>query len=350
MASNHLAPEWARQDAVILIWPHSNSDWIDQLSVIEQTYLELSRYISRHQRLFLIAYNEAHHHYLDNLLSIHNIQKTNVIILDIMTDDTWVRDFGPIYVASNNGMTMLNFTFNAWGEKYSHTNDNAFNQNFKQKIKNHVADINIDFILEGGNLEINSQSLMLSSSTCFKRRSKTKHTNEKPIDLESIQAKYNEWFGCEEIFWVNNVILAGDDTDGHIDTLVRFCNNDVIAYSGIGHHADPNNQSLQSLAHQVQLFYTQQSNILETVPLPCPQPIFKNNQQLPATYANFLITNQHVFVPVFNDPQDIKALKILDDLFPSREIIDIESNSLIEQYGGIHCATMQIPCGALSIE
>ena len=122
MALYHLAPEWARQDAVILIWPHSNSDWIDQLSAIEKTYLELSRYISRHQNLILIVYNEAHHHYIEDLLSKHSIGLENIILLDIATDDTWVRDFGPIYVESNKAFTMLNFIFDAWGEKYTHDN------------------------------------------------------------------------------------------------------------------------------------------------------------------------------------------------------------------------------------
>lgn len=350
MASNRLAPEWARQDAVILVWPHSNSDWIDQLSAIERTYLELSRYISRYQKLILVTYNKAHHQYINDLLSKHSIQQNNIIFLEIVTDDTWVRDFGPIYVASNNDRKMLNFTFNAWGGKYPHENDDEFNQNFKQKISNGVSSHDIDFILEGGNLEINSQGLLLSSSSCFERELTVRHANERHKNLESIQSKLREWFGCEKNFWIHDVILAGDDTGGHIDTLTRFCKDDVIAYSAQGHHTDPNAKCLQSLERQVKKFHKQDPSISEIIPLPCPLPIFNNSHQLPATYVNFLITNQHVFVPVFNDKQDNKALKILDDLFPSREIIDIESNALIQQYGGIHCASMQIPYGSLSVD
>lgn len=345
MAPYRLAPEWARQDAVILIWPHPNSDWLEQLNAIEKTYVELSRYISRYQKLVLITYNEAHQQNIEDLLSKHCVEQENIIFLDITTDDTWVRDFGPIYVESNNDLKMLNFTFNAWGGKYSHQHDNAFNSIFKQKINNHITSLDIDFVLEGGNLEVNSQSVLLSSSSCFKRS-----TTEILINTEFIETKFHEWFGCEKTLWINDVVLAGDDTGGHIDTLVRFCKDDVIAYTAQGHHADPNSEHLQTLEHQIKMLHNDEPSISEIVPLPCPLPIFKNSNQLPATYANFLITNKQVFVPVFNDKQDNNSLKIIDDLFPSREIIDIESNALIQQYGGIHCATMQIPHGSLSVD
>ncbi len=345
MASNRLAPEWEQQDAVILIWPHSNSDWIGQLSSIEKTYIELSRYISRNQKLILIAYNENHHHHIENILSKHNIQQENIILLDIATDDTWVRDFGPIYVMSNSALVIFNFTFNAWGEKYTYDHDNAFNKLYKEKIINSVTINDIDFILEGGNLEVNNQSLLMCSSSCFKRKN-----NKNNLNIKSIQTDFHKWFGCDNILWIDDVILAGDDTDGHIDTLVRFCKDDVIVYSAPGHHADPNNECLLSLDRQVKMLRKNESSIGEIIPLPCPQPIFHDGNQLPATYANFLITNKYVFVPVFNDKQDISALKIMEQLFPSREIIDIESNALIQQYGGIHCATMQIPQGSLAVD
>lgn len=343
MASYRLAPEWARQDAVILIWPHSRSDWIDQLDAIENTYLELSRYISRHQNLILVAYDEAHQQKIETVLSKHSINQNNIIFLVIATNDTWVRDFGPIYVEANYTKKMLNFTFDAWGGKYSHTLDNEFNQVFKQKINGHTSCLDIDFVLEGGNLEINDQSILLSASSCFKRE-----TIKKTINIENIESKFNAWFGCNKILWINDVQIIGDDTGGHIDTLVRFCKNDVIAYSAQGHHTDSNNECLQHLEHQVKFFKKSESCIAEIVPLPSPAPIFKAHKQLPATYTNFLITNKYVFVPVFNDKQDNFALRIIDDLFPSREIIDIESKTLIQQYGGIHCATMQIPHGTLS--
>ena len=140
-------------------------------------------------------------------------------------------------------------------------------------------------------------------------------------------------------------MLAGDDTDGHIDNLVRFCNEDLIVYSAIGHKSDQNSNALQSL--KTQLNALAKRNNKEIVPLPLPTPIISNKHQLPASYTNFLISNNYVFVPVFNDINDNHTLKLLDECFPEKDIIEIESNALIQQFGGIHCASMQIPQGLL---
>lgn len=358
MGSYRIAPEWARQAAVILIWPHSNSDWKSQLDEIEKTYIELSRYISRHQKLILVAYDQTQMQHIQDTLTNHCIHKDNILIIDIPTNDTWVRDFGPIFVKSENEAenepenesALLDFEFNAWGDKFEHDYDNQFNQAFKQSLKLDSPLQDIKFVFEAGNLEVNSKNTLLISSTCFNRSSMMSSKDlgkDHDKDLASLELKFNQWFGCNQVLWIHNVKLKGDDTEGHIDTLARFCSDDVIAYCAAGHHADPNNDALNSLATQLKEVKRNNHAIAELVPLPCPQPIFHNGSQLPASYANFLITNHNIFVPVFSDKQDNHALKTLDDLFPSHEIIDIESNTLIKQYGGIHCATMQIPEGFL---
>jgi len=342
VGSYRLAPEWARQDAVILVWPHSNSDWNSQLNEIERTYIELSRYISRHQKLIIVAYDYAHIHHLQKTLNRNDIKLENIQIIDISTDDTWVRDFGPVFVKSEGESILLDFEFDAWGGKYIHEYDNLFNQTFKEKLNIHTLYHNVNFVLEAGNLEINSKGTALSSSACFNRELYTQ--NEPQSSLEN---KFEDWFGCNKVFWINDIKLVGDDTDGHIDTLARYCTDNIIAYSATGNNYDSNNDSLNSLANQLTIIKQNEPTILELVPLPLPKPIFNDGDQLPATYANFLVINEYVLVPVFNDKQDNYALKIIDDLFPSREIIDIESSALIQQFGGIHCATMQIPEGFL---
>lgn len=342
MGSRRLAPEWARQDAVILVWPHANSDWHSQLEAIEKTYIELSRYISRHQKLILVAFNPAHQQYIQKTLSNHGIKQEKVVFVDIATNDTWVRDYGPIAVESDIGLKILNFNFNAWGKKYAHEDDNKFNQYIKQKINDDFPIENINFVLEAGNLEINDQGIMLCSWNCF-----TRNSHEQEITLSTLEHDFENWFGCNRVLWINDVILNGDDTDGHIDTLVRYCDDDIVVYTAVGNKSDPNYETLNALSAQLQIIKRSEATISELVPLPSPKPIFNDGNQLPATYANFLICNDFIFVPVFNDQQDNYALKTIDDLFPKHEIIDIESNTLIQQYGGIHCATMQIPEGFL---
>ncbi len=347
MGSHRLAPEWARQDAVILVWPHSHSDWANsnnrsQLGAIEKTYIELCRYISRHQKLILVAYNHTHQQHIQKTFSNQGINLENVIFINIVTNDTWVRDYGPITVESDTELKILDFKFNAWGNKYAHENDNKFNQYFKQKINDGFPIENIDFVLEAGNLEINDQGILLCSSSCFKRIS-----YQQEISLSSLEHKLENWFGCNQVLWIDDVILNSDDTDGHIDTLARFCADEIITYTAVGDNSDPNNEALNSLSAQLKNMQKSQATISELVPLPSPKPIFSDSKQLPATYANFLISNNYIFVPVFNDEQDTYALKTIDGLFPKHEIIDIESNALIQQYGGIHCATMQVPEGFL---
>jgi agmatine/peptidylarginine deiminase len=355
VGSFRLAPEWARQEAVILVWPHTHSDWANasndrQLITIDKTYIEMSRYISRGQKLILVTYDAEHKQHIQNALTLNNINQDNIVFVEIPTNDTWVRDYGPIivepdaidtnhqaYLHANLQANLLDFTFNAWGNKYSYNLDNLFNQNLIQELAISIPNLEIDLVLEGGNLEINSQGELLSSSTCFKRKAADENTK-----LSTLERNFETWF-CQKTQWIHDVTINGDDTDGHIDTLARFCSDDIIAYSAPGIKSDPNNNALHSLADQLKNLKRDAVNNFELVPLPLPEPIFHDGDQLPASYANFLITNNQVLVPVFNDKQDTIALKVIDDLFPTREIIDIDSTTLIQQYGGIHCASMHLP-------
>ena len=348
MTSYQLAPEWARQDAVILVWPHQYSDWRKSendnlLDKIEKTYIELCHYIARNQKIVLVAYDQLHLEHIQIILLSNDISLENIIFIEIASNDTWVRDYGPICVQGKSGPVILNFNFDAWGGKYSHEKDHAFNPIFKKQLNLKPTLLDINFVLEAGNIEVNSIGCLLSSNDCYRRN----HTKD-DIDLSSLEKKFRKWFGCEKIFWINTIQLAGDDTDGHIDNLARFCTDEIIIYSSPNSSTDVNNISLTSLAEQLKIIKLQHLNNFELIPIQLPTPITNNSTQLPANYVNFLITNNYVLVPVFNDKHDNQALKIIDDCFPSHEIIDIDSTALIQQFGGIHCATMQIPYGFLS--
>lgn len=346
MTQYRLAPEWARQDAVVLVWPSSHSDWakeqhVDQLAKVERTYAELTRYISQHQQAILITHDDKHQAHVVKQLSETKANLDNLRYFNIATNDTWVRDYGPISIQDDTSQEckLLDFTFDAWGKKYAYDKDNAFTKTFAQLMQIDSLYQNIDFVLEAGNIEINQNGRLLTSSSCFKRSS----SNNKQ-DKISLETLFRNWFACEDVFWIDHLALEGDDTGGHIDNFVRYCSDDIVAYSSFGHKSDANNSVLTSLKEQLEKYKSK----FESIPLPMPDPIFFNNAQLPSSYTNFLITNEYVLVPVFNDKRDAKALKTIDDCFPSREIIDIDSRTLIQQFGGIHCATMQIPQKCLS--
>lgn len=337
MTSSRLVPEWQRQDAIIIVWPHPYSDWIDNLVAIEKTYLELTYCISRHQRLILVAHDAVHELHIRHRLEGQSINSGNITFTTIPTDDVWIRDYGPICTVSDNGLNVLDFVFDGWGQKYRHEQDNAFNARLIKRSGLKGLHSHVDQVLEAGNIEINGRGELLCSSLCFRRNG-----DIPDFDTGQLEKKFAAWFGSVETYWIDDVRLQGDDTDGHIDTLARFCTDDVMVYSAPGHKNDANNEALKQLAMQLHSI-KKRNNKIELVPLPLPDPIFLSGKQLPASYTNFLITNKSVLVPTFNDKRDGHALKVLEELLPTREIVEIDSTVLIQQRGGLHCATMQLP-------
>lgn len=342
MNPHRLVPEWELQDAIIIVWPHTYSDWANDLDQIEATYLSLCKYICEQQGIVIVAHDDKHVSYIQQLLSETSIDCKDMVYLTIPTNDTWVRDYGPVFTESDSEHILLDFEFDGWGQKHSYLLDNAFNAQLVEHLNSKAIYQPVNQVLEAGNFEINDFAELLCSKSCFGRNKREAET-----DFAKLEEQLENWLGCNKIYWVEGVQLAGDDTSGHIDTLARFCTNDVIVHSTSSNRNDPNYEVSAQLLTQLEAIKRQSFNRLELVPLPLPDPVFLSNQQLPATYTNFLITNNTVLVPVFNDKQDNHALKLLDELFTDKEIIDIESNTLIQQLGGLHCATMQIPKGVI---
>ena len=330
-----LAPEWERQDAMILVWPHANSDWSTHLASIEKTYCELAYRINASQQLIIIAYDLEHEAHIRDALSHYSVDEKKLLFISIATNDTWIRDYGPLCVKSDNGNKVLDFKFDAWGKKYAYEKDNALTTKLLERLNITAACEHIDFILEGGNIEVNAKHELLSSLRCFSRQNN--------LDINQLEKNLHAWFGIQRVYWLDCGKLEGDDTDGHIDTLARFCADDVIVYSAANTTDDPNTKTLQALQQQLENIQHLNQHKFELIPLPVPEPIYHNNQQLPASYTNFTITNQQVLVPTFDDKQDDYALQTMQDIFPSREVIGINSVSMIQQFGGLHCATMHLP-------
>ena len=343
MSASRLAPEWEHQDAIALVWPHPYSDWAHALDRIEPTYLEICKFVGRQQAVILIAYNDAHASVIRDKLKTADIDCKNITFAIIPTNDTWIRDYGPVCTVSGDRKILLDFQFDGWGQKYGYQLDNAVNVNLARDLKFKASYRCIDQVLEAGNIEINSQGELLCSKTCFRRSRSLSDT-----EFARLEEQFELWLGCCKTHWLDDVQLAGDDTCGHIDTLARFCANDIIAYSASCNRTGVNHETLERLLMQLEEINRQNGNKFELVPLPLPDPISLCGKQLPATYTNFLVTNNHVLVPVFHDQQDDCALKLVDELFPGRGIIEIESSALIHQRGGLHCATMQIPEGFIS--
>lgn len=337
--SHRLPAEWEPQGAVLLTWPHADMDWADDLAAVEQCFQQIALSIASEQTVIISVPNRQVLTDLRQLAAAEQISASRIRGTVLPSNDIWVRDHGPISIElGNNKMQLLDFEFNGWGNKYPAELDNQISQGLKkQQLLGDSPLKTIDWVLEGGGIESNGAGSLLAHRGCFAAR----HPEMSTEDLEATLAKH---LGVEHFLWLNEGALMGDDTDSHIDTLARFSATNSIVYQSCSEPADPHYAPLSAMRDELMRLRNPAGEAYELHALPLPQPQYAaDGQRLPAGYANFLITNHAVLAPVFNDPADEAALAVLSQAFPEREIVPIDSRALIEQYGGIHCASMQLP-------
>jgi len=328
--------EWEPQSAVLIAWPHETGDFSNRLATVEQSYSFIAKTISHYQSLIIVCHNPAHEQHIRSLLE----DTANIHFVHAQTNDIWVRDTVFLTVEQDGAMNLLNFTFNGWGEKYPHNYDNALNHVLLEKgLFQDVPHRDINFVLEGGSIESDGNGTIMTTRQCLLNPNRNPGTNQAIIERQ-----LRHIFGAERILWLDQKNLSGDDTDAHIDTLARFCTADTIAYTSCDDTNDPHYASLKNMETQLQNLRTTSGADYHLIPLPMPQPIFdEDDQQLPANYANFLIINRAVMIPVYDDPNDTIALQRLAGCFPDRQIIATPCRPLVHQYGSLHCMTMQFP-------
>jgi agmatine deiminase len=336
-----LPAEWEPQDGVLLAWPHAHSDWRDNLEVVQAVFVDIARAISRFERVLIVAPETAP---VREQLRQGGVDLQQITLLAMATNDTWARDFGPITIVEPGTPVLLDFGFNGWGLKFAANLDNQITGKLARRGAFGHTEVRVPgLILEGGSIESDGAGTLLTTSECLQ------HPNRNPhLDRGGIEHTLRELFGLSRVLWLDNGYLAGDDTDSHIDTLARLCPDDTIAYVRCDNPADEHYAALSAMEAELRGFRTAAGHPYRLVPLPWPRPCFDaDGQRLPATYANFLIINNAVLVPTYDDPQDAAALEILASVFLGREIIAIDCRPLIVQHGSLHCVTMQLPQGVL---
>ncbi len=365
--SRRLPAEWENQDAILMAFPHKNSDWADDLQSALSVFVRIASSIATYQKLILICDDID---FTKKLFCYIN----NIYFVKLETNDTWIRDYGLISIYHNGVRELLDFQFNAWGSKFdfkldnkinkkllkyrqigrwlSHKNDQKINKDsfkFKadkkitQKLLKHRqigrwSSTKIDFILEGGSLESDGSGTLITTSKCLLNPNRNPSFSKKEIEN-----MLKEFLGLSRVLWLNHGELIGDDTDAHIDTLVRFVDKETIVYVSCDNREDEHYEELKKMKKELELFKTLNDNPYQLIPLPLPSAKYKNDQRLPATYANFLITNRSILLPIYQDKHDKEMILLFKGLFPSREIIPINALRLIEEGGSIHCSTMHLP-------
>ena len=316
--------EWEAQSMVQLTWPHKDTDWASMLADITAVYEEMACEISKREELLIVAPEEL----------VPRLSPLTSHLLPIKSNDTWARDHGFITVEENGELVLLDFCFNGWGDKFEATLDNQINKHlYEQGCVRGRYEGHLDFVLEGGSIESDGKGTVFTTRCCLM----APHRNQ-PLTPDEITERLKAWLGAERIVWLEHGSLIGDDTDGHIDTLVRICPDDTVLYTS----GDDDHPDLALMEQELQALRTLDGQPYRLLKLPLPRPIYDEGYRLPATYANYLVINGAVLVPTYAQPDlDAEALRIIGEAFPDREIIGIDCCPVIRQHGSLHCCTMQ---------
>ena len=336
-----LPAEWALQSGVQLTWPHKNTDWAEMLEEVEKCFINIAREIASREHLLIV---HPHPEEVKVKLTDAGIPMSNIRLVACATNDTWARDHGAITLLDTDGPHLLDFTFNGWGMKFAADKDNLITRRLVESGALQGVYINrLGFVLEGGSIESDGMGTLLTTSQCLLSPNRNGEMNQVEIE-EYLRSAFH----LQRVLWLHHGFLQGDDTDSHVDTLARFCNPESIAYVRCDDPSDEHYEELSQMEDELTAMRTLEGKPYRLFPLPLPDPVVENGERLPATYANFLILNNAVLYPTYNQPpKDMEAGIVLQKAFPKHEIVGIDCSPLIRQHGSLHCVTMQYPVGVI---
>ena len=335
--------EWETQQGILLCFPHNGNDWPGKYEAVQWAFVEFIKKVATFETVFLIVADENHKDKVNSMLEKAHINLSNISYIVHKTNRSWMRDSGPIIVKKGNDREALNFNFNGWA-KYKNIKLDKFIPskvgNFLNIPVTQVVYKGKPVIVEGGAIDTNGKGTLLTSEECLMHPDiQVRNPNFTKADYEAV---FKEYLGITNVIWLGDGI-EGDDTHGHIDDLCRFVNEDTIVTIVETDPRDRNYKPLQDNLKRLQNAKLENGKSPIIVVLPMPKRIDFDGLRLPASYANFLILNNCVLVPTFNDANDRVALNLLSECFPDREIIGINCTDFIWGFGTLHCLSQQIP-------
>jgi agmatine deiminase len=340
MTKFRMSAEWEEQEAIILSWPHNQGTWTkDQLPIVEQTYCAIISEITEHQKVWLNVRHEEEKRRASDLLRFGAANSDNLVFHINPTHDVWVRDYGPLFVLCDKkeARHIAKFTFNGWGNKYEEDflKDNETPYFYAKYTHTNVVEAK--HVLEGGSIDVNGQGVLLTSTDCLLNENR-----EHALEQKSVEEILKQYLGVKKVIWTSGQI-KGDDTDGHIDDAARFVSSNHIICISEENKEDENYKGIEQLKESLQNITDAEGKAIQITFVPMPDPVYYQEQRLPASYANFLITNKKVLVPIYNCDKDGVALDIISNCFPDRQTIGIDCTALVQGFGSIHCISMQVP-------
>ncbi|WEK35159.1 MAG: agmatine deiminase family protein [Candidatus Pseudobacter hemicellulosilyticus] len=331
--------EFAPHTATWLSWPHKEASWPGKIDAIFPFYSQFIKEVAKGEKVRINVADEAMKAFAVGHLEKAGADLSQVEFFFHPTNDAWCRDHGPAFLINPNAAqkkVIVDWDYNAWGGKYPpYDLDDVIPTMIGKQFNLPVY--NPGIIMEGGSVEFNGKGTLLTSTACLL------NPNRNP-DLKQgqIENYLREYYGVEKILWVEEGII-GDDTDGHIDDTVRFVNEDTVLTVIEEDKNDENYELLQGNLRQLQQMRLLNGRQLNIIELPMPDAVSYEDQRLPASYANFYIANKSVIVPIFNCDKDEKALQIIQDCFPDRAVVGIDSTEIIWGLGSFHCLSQQEP-------
>lgn len=335
--TNTLIPEWQATEAVILAWPNDDTDWAPWINEVRDTYLSVIRTVNANQAGIVLLCREQDMPDIESRLPAD----AKVMLVAAQYDDTWARDFAFLTCGPLDAPFPVEFTFNGWGNKFDASQDNKLNQTYlaplcQQPLRSSQV------VAEGGALEIDATGHLLSTASCMYNPERNGN-----MSLAEYQTAFSDMLGYSEFTVLEHGHLEGDDTDGHIDTLVRFTTEgNLVIQAAQNRPEDSHYDGLQALVQECLAKLPGREQFL----LPLPAIYSAEGDRLPASYANYLICNRAVLLPVYKQPEDADAIAVLQRAFPHHNIVPVNCAPLVQQYGSLHCITMQVPCNTFKPE
>ncbi len=335
--------EWEKQQAVLLCFPHNGKDWPGKYEAIQWAFVEFIKKVATFEQVILVVANEIQKEKVTTMLETAHVLMTNLSFITHKTNRSWMRDSGAIIVKNGTEREALNFNFNGWAKYKNYQLDKFIPAKIGKFLNIPVTQVMYNgkpVIVEGGAIDSNGKGTLLTSEECLMHPDiQVRNPNFSKADYEAV---FKEYLGITNVIWLGDGI-EGDDTHGHIDDLCRFVNEDTIVTIVESDPNDSNYNPLQENLKRLQNAKLENGKTPKIVELPMPKRLDFDGLRLPASYANFLILNNCVLVPTFNDANDRIALNILADCFQEREIIGISAIDLIWGFGTLHCLSQQIP-------
>lgn len=338
-----LPAEWEKHEATWIGWPHNGEDWPGKISTIQWVYGEIVSKIAPNEKVRIIVNSQSHEDKAKNVLVLAGIKLNNIEFFQLPTNRGWLRDSGPAFVIADKKVKLIAFGFNAWAKYDNWKKDVKVPQMISEKRKiEKILPVynNKKIVLEGGSIDGNGAGTLLTTEECLlDKKVQVRNAGFSRNDYEEV---FKNYLGAKKTIWLGKGI-AGDDTHGHVDDLCRFVKEDTVLLVQEKNKKDDNYKPLNENRERLQGAKSASGKKLEVIYLPMPAPVVFDGMRLPASYANFYISNNTVLVPTFNDPNDRIALGILAELFKDRQVTGIHAVDLVWGLGTIHCLTHEQP-------